>query len=152
MKPLIVLLVTFFLSLIIARLSTGEWSLLFAGNVAMCCMLLLTAFGHFKFTNGMVMMLPPVIPFKTAVVYISGIVEIVLGIMLLFPPTRNIAGNLLIILFIVLLPANIYAASINLNIEMANHEGPGYGYLYFRVPLQLLFIGWVLYFSTGWFR
>jgi len=152
MKPLIVLLVTFLLSLIIARLSTGEWSLLFAGNVAMCCMLLLTAFGHFKFTNGMVMMLPPVIPFKTVVVYISGIMEIILGIMLLFPPTRNIAGNLLIILFIVLLPANIYAASINLNIEMANHEGPGYGYLYFRVPLQLLFIGWVLYFSTGWFR
>jgi len=152
MKPLIVLLVTFFLSLIIARLSTREWSLLFAGNVAMCCMLLLTAFGHFKFTNGMVMMLPPVIPFKTAVVYISGIVEIALGIMLLFPPVRNIAGNLLVILFIVLLPANIYAASINLNIEMANHEGPGYSYLYFRVPLQLLFIGWVLYFSTGWFR
>ncbi|WPQ65825.1 hypothetical protein SIO70_13270 [Chitinophaga sancti] len=152
MKPLIVLLVTFFLSLIIARLSTREWSLLFAGNVAMCCMLLLTAFGHFKFTNGMVMMLPPVIPFKTAVVYISGIVEIALGIMLLFPPLRNIAGNLLVILFIVLLPANIYAASINLNIEMANHEGPGYSYLYFRVPLQLLFIGWVLYFSTGWFR
>lgn len=152
MKPLIVLLVTFFLSLIIARLSTREWSLLFAGNVAMCCMLLLTAFGHFKFTNGMVMMLPPVIPFKTAVVYISGIVEIALGIMLLFPPVRNIAGNLLVILFIVLLPANIYAASMNLNIEMANHEGPGYSYLYFRVPLQLLFIGWVLYFSTGWFR
>lgn len=152
MKPLIVLLVTFFLSLLIARFSTGEWLLLFAGNVAMCCMLLLTAIGHFKFTKGMVMMLPPVIPFKTAVVYVSGVVEIALGIMLLFPAVRNISGNLLIILFIVLLPANIYAASTHLNMEKANHEGPGYEYLYFRLPLQLLFIGWVIYFSTGWCR
>jgi uncharacterized membrane protein len=152
MKPLIVLIVTFLLSLVIARFSTGEWQLMFAGNAAMCCMLFLTAIGHFKFTKGMVMMLPPVIPFKKAVVYISGIVEVVLGIMLLLPSVRNIAGNLLIILFIVLLPANIYAARTKLDLEKANYEGPGMDYLYFRVPLQLLFIGWVFYFSTGWFR
>jgi uncharacterized membrane protein len=152
MKPLIVLIVTFLLSLVIARLSMGRWQLIFAGNVAMCCMLMLTAIGHFKFTEGMVMMLPPVIPFKTAVVYVSGIVEIILGLMLLLPSMRNVAGNLLIILFIVMLPANIYAAMTKLNMEMANHEGPGYEYLYFRLPLQLLFIAWVLYFSTTWVR
>lgn len=152
MKPLIVLIVTFILSLVISFLSTGEWQLIFAGNVAMCCMLMLTAIGHFKFTKGMEMMLPPVIPFKTAVVYVSGIVEVILGVMLLLPSVRNIAGNLLVILFIVLLPANIYAARTNLDMEKANHEGPGYEYLYFRLPLQLLFIAWVFYFSTGWFR
>ncbi|RFM36781.1 DoxX family protein [Chitinophaga silvisoli] len=152
MKPLIVLIVSFLLSLAIARLSLGKWQLVFAGNVAMCCMLMLTAIGHFKFTEGMVMMIPPIIPFKTAVVYVSGIVEVILGLMLLLPSLRNVAGNLLLILFIVLLPANIYAAMTKLNMEMANHEGPGYEYLYFRVPLQLLFIVWVVYFSTGWFR
>lgn len=150
MKPLIVLIVTFILSLVISRFSAGGWQLIFAGNVAMCCMLLLTAIGHFKFTKGMVMMLPPVIPFKQAVVYISGIAEIILGVLLLLPAMRNIAGNLLIILFIFLLPANIYAAKTNLDMEKANHEGPGYEYLYFRLPLQVLFIVWVFYFSTGW--
>ncbi len=100
----------------------------------------------------MVMMLPPVIPFKLAVVYLTGIVEVALGILLLFPAGRYIAGNLLILLFIVMLPANIYAAMIHLNMEKANFEGPGIEYLYFRLPLQLLFIGWLLYFSTGWIR
>lgn len=100
----------------------------------------------------MVMMLPPAIPFKLAVVYLSGVVEIVLGIMLLFPAGRSIAGYMLIFLFIVMLPANIYAAMIHLNMEKANLEGPGVEYLYFRLPLQVLFIGWVLYFSTGWIR
>lgn len=152
MKPLIVLIVTFILSLVISWFTMGEWHLTFAGNVAMCCMLFLTAIGHFKFTKGMVMMLPPVIPFKKAVVYVSGVVEVVLGIMLLLPSVRNIAGNLLIILFIILLPANIYAARTRLDMEKANFEGPGPEYLYFRLPLQLLFIGWVFYFSTGWFR
>lgn len=152
MKPLIVLVVTFLLSLVVSRLATGSFELELSGNIAMCCMLFLTAAGHFMFTKGMEMMLPPVIPFKRAVVYISGIAEIVLGIMLLLPAYRHLAGNLLIILFIVLLPANIYAARTNLNMEKANHEGPGIDYLYKRIPLQVFFIIWVFYFSTGWFH
>jgi uncharacterized membrane protein len=149
MKPLIVLLVTFLLSLAVSRLA-GDLQLLLSGNIAMCCMLFLTAAGHFMFTKGMEMMLPPVIPFKRAVVYSSGVAEIVLGIMLLFPDYRQVAGYLLIIMFIVMLPANIYAARTNLNMERANYEGPGIDYLYKRIPLQLFFIIWVLYFSTGW--
>jgi len=147
MKPLIVLAGVFTIATVIARFSTGSWQLLFSGNLAMCLMLLLTAAGHFMFTRGMTLMLPSFLPFRTALVYITGILEILLGIALLIPSLRTATGYALIIFFVLLLPCNIYAAVQHLNMEKAAYNGPGLSYLWFRIPLQLLFIGWVYYFS-----
>ena len=46
----------------------------------MFLMLCFTALGHILFVRGMSMMIPPFIPFKTAMVYITGLVEIILGL------------------------------------------------------------------------
>jgi uncharacterized membrane protein len=147
MKPLILLLAVFVLAFVVSLLSAGDGHLMFDGNLSMCIMLLFTALGHFKFTSGMAMMLPGFIPFKTQLVYLTGIAEIVLGLALLFPPFRPVAGIVLIVLFIGMLPANIYAAIKHINYETAAYDGKGIDYLWIRIPMQALFILWILYFA-----
>jgi uncharacterized membrane protein len=147
MKPLIVLIAGFTATLFISRLFFGGWNIVFAGNLAMCLMLMLTASGHFLFTKGMTMMIPPIVPFPTFLVYLTGVAEVLLGVGLLFQPTRHLCGVILFVMFVFLLPANIYAAVKHLNMEKATYTGSGPSYLWFRVPLQLLFFGWLIYFS-----
>jgi|SRR5450432_633079 len=149
MKPLIVLLITFICSLLILRLIHSAWDFTSSGNIAMGCMLLFTAIGHFKFPEGMAMMIPEFIPFKKELIYVTGILEIILGIGLLFSSTRFIAGLVSIIFFIVILPANIHAAIHKIDHEKATFDGKGKGYLWFRIPLQLFFIAWLLFFSIS---
>lgn len=149
MKPLIVLLSVFVATLLASEILTGDWHLVFAGNIAMCGMLFLTSAGHFMFTRGMEMMIPPFIPAKRLLVYLSGVAEAVLGIALLIPAVRPAAAWLLILLFVLLLPANIRAAKKSVHLEKADYSGPGLAYLWFRIPEQLFFIGWVCFFSTG---
>lgn len=147
MKPLIVLLAASLVAACIARGFSGSWSLILAGNIGMCAMLLLTALGHFKFTRGMMNMMPPGIPFKRQLVYFTGIAEMAIGLALLFPTTRPWAGGAMIFLLCVMLPANIYAARNHINYETGAFDGPGPGYLWFRIPLQLFFIAWIGYFT-----
>ena len=47
---------------------------------------------HFVNTDWYLKIIPPYIPYHTAMVYISGVFEIILGIMLLFEDTRFLAG------------------------------------------------------------
>ena len=68
---------------------------------------------HFINPDWYVRIVPPIFPFKTAIVYISGILEIILGSLLIFPKTRFIAGWGLIILLVAVYPANIYVALTN---------------------------------------
>ncbi len=148
MKPFILLLVVFGIAVAFYKISSGSWHFIFSGNLAMFFMLCLTAIAHFKFTEGMTMMIPGFIPFKKELVYFTGIAEIVLGLGLLFPQFRYGAGIALVLLFLLMLPANITAAINHINYEKANYDGQGPSYLWFRIPLQLFFIAWVLYFSV----
>ena len=68
---------------------------------------------HFFNPDWYVRIVPPILPFKIAIVYISGIFEIILGSLLIFPKTRFIAGWGLIILLVAVYPANIYVALTN---------------------------------------
>lgn len=148
METLAVLIPVFVISLLISRWATGEWRPAFSGNLAMCMMLFLTALGHVLFTKGMAMMIPPFIPYRTALVYITGVMEVLMGLALLAPPLRRYAGYALIIFFILILPANIYGSLMHLNMGKGTYDGPGPAYLWFRIPLQLFFIAWVYYWSV----
>lgn len=147
MKPLIVLITVFVVALTIFRFTKNEYAYAQAARVAMAAMLLFTALGHFLFAKGMAMMVPDFIPFKTEAVYASGVIEIAAAIGLLVPGLRVLTGVLLIVFFVLMLPANIKAASQNINYQTGALDGAGLAYLWFRVPLQLLFIAWV-YVST----
>jgi len=147
MKPLIVLIVTFGLSLVLLKVFTGSYQLSTAGRIAMSAMLVLTAIGHFKFTKGMVMMMPDIFPYKTSIVYLTGILEIAAAAGLLITSLQTTTAWLLIVFFTVLLPANINAAIKGIDFEKASTSGSGIRYLYFRIPLQIFFIAWVYFFA-----
>lgn len=113
----------------------------------MACMLIFTAVGHFAFTKGMAGMVPGFLPFKTEIVILTGILEILFAVGLVIPGYRYFTGWVLIVFFILILPANIKASVDNLNFQTGEYDGPGLTYLWFRVPLQIFFILWV-YLST----
>ncbi len=97
------------------------------------------------FTNPMwfVKIVPPILPYKLSLVYISGFFEILFGIMLLFPYTMYIAAWGLIMLLIAVFPANIYLAMTN---GAALNTTPliAWG----RLSCQVVFIGIAYWHST----
>ena len=150
MKPLIVLITAFLLSLLIIKIFSGGFDYALAGNIAMSVMLLFTSVGHFLYTKGMVMMMPDFIPYKKEIVYATGVIEIAAAIGLLLPGLRYLTSVLLVIFFVLILSANINAAVKKVDYQKGTRNGPGLSYLWFRVPLQIFFILWVLYFGAGW--
>ena len=98
---------------------------------------------HFTSPMWFVKIVPPILPYKLSLVYISGFFEILFGIMLLFPYTRYIAAWGLIMLLIAVFPANIYLAMTN---GAALNTTPliAWG----RLPFQFVFIGIAYWHST----
>ena len=113
----------------------------------MSAMLLFTGVAHFIYPEGMTMLLPPFIPFKTELIYVTGVIEIAAAVGLLIPRYLRLTSWLLILFFIMILPANIYGAIHNVNIRTQANDGGGLKYLWFRIPLQIIFIAWVYYFG-----
>jgi len=106
-----------------------------------------TAIGHFAFTKGMSMMIPQFIPYKETFVQLTGIFEILLASGLLIPKLKVISAWTLIVFLLLMLPANIYASLNNVNYQKGTFDGNGLSYLWFRIPLQFLFIVWSYYSS-----
>ncbi|UII25776.1 hypothetical protein LVD15_21105 [Fulvivirga maritima] len=143
MKPLIVLIVASLIALVIFRLLHGHFDFQLSAKVGMSVMLLFTAMGHYMFPQGMALMIPDFIPLKKELVYFTGIIEVAAAIGLHITQFRLLTAWLLILFFILILPANIKAAVDHLDYQKATYNGPGLAYLWFRVPLQMLFIAWV---------
>jgi len=139
----IVLLIVFVLTTLLMKVTRGGYNFALSGRIAMAAMLVFTAIGHVLFTKGMSMMLPEAIPYKIELVYLTGIVELIAAIGLLLPRFRVMTAWWLIAFFILLLPANIYAAVKHVDLLKATFEGNGLSYLWYRIPLQLFFVSWV---------
>jgi uncharacterized membrane protein len=146
MKPLLVLIFSYLIAIFAVRIFLHRYDFALSARIAMSVMLLFTAAAHFAFPMGMVKMLPGIIPFKMAIVYLTGIIEFAAAIGLQMAGLRVLTGWLLIIFFILVLPANIYAAINHIDYQKGTTEGKGPNYLWFRIPLQAFFILWV-YFS-----
>lgn len=71
--------------------------------------------------------------------------EIVFGVLLLFKNTRNMAAWGLVVLLILIFPANI---QMTINYTKENH--PLLWLSYLRLPLQALLIWWALIY-TNWY-
>ena len=147
MKPLIVLLLVFVITIVTTYFIYSKADIELSGRIAMSIMLLFTSIAHFKFLKGMQMMIPAFFPAKKFFVLLTGFIEIAAAIGLLIPSTIKITGILLIIFFILILPANINAAIRKIDYEKADYNGKGKNYLWFRIPLQLFFICWIYFFS-----
>lgn len=143
MKPLYVLLGSFLVAIIIQRLLNKPIDFHLSGRIAMSVMLVFTAIGHFAFSKGMTEMIPDFLPYKSQIVFLTGIMEILFAIGLLFPAYQTITAWALIAFLLLVLPANIKASIENINYQTGASDGPGLSYLWLRIPLQIFFIGWI---------
>ena len=94
-----------------------------------------TGIKHFTEPEWFLQIVPPCLPYKLELVYISGFLEILLGVMLLIPATRFYAAWGLILLLIAVYPANIYLAQTN-GAAMNTTPLVAWG----RLPFQFVFI------------
>ena len=97
---------------------------------------ILVGIDHFLRPGWYAQIVPPVLPYKFELVYISGIFEILFGGLLLIPSMRYFAGWGLILLLIAVYPANIYLALTN-GAAMGTTPLIAWG----RLPFQFVFIG-----------
>lgn len=99
---------------------------------------------HFYKQDELVLMLPGFVPFPSAIIIITGIVEILLAAGLVFSSTRRIAGILLALYFVAVLPANVYKAINDIDVS-GTMSSPILSWI--RLLFQPLFILWTLYSS-----
>jgi uncharacterized membrane protein len=89
-------------------------------------------------------MLPPFVPYRIEIIYLTGVMEILGAIGAWIAPLMTLTRFCLILMLIGFLPANIYSAMNH--VDFGGH-GEGPGYLLFRVPFQF-FVVWWTYFAT----
>ena len=147
MLLLYVLFGTYLFTLVASRIIKGEFKSRIAGRAGLGAVLVLTGIGHFLYPEGLAMMMPDFIPYKLALVYITGVIELAAAVGLLIPKTQKVTAWLLIVFLVLILPCNIYAAMHHVDYQKATYDGSGTEYLWFRIPLQLFFIGWTYYFG-----
>lgn len=145
MAPLIILLVTFSVLYAVDRFALrGRLGLSLVGRASMAVMLVATGVSHFTNTDEMIAMMPDFLPAKRELVYFTGVCELLAVPGLLWSRTAKLTSILLLIFFVLVLPANIAGS-----LKQVQFGGMEYGplYLLFRVPLQILFIWWVWFFG-----
>jgi uncharacterized membrane protein len=99
----------------------------------MSALYILAGFNHFMMTAFYLKIMPPYIPNPLLVVYLSGLGEIVLGASLLNKKTREAAAWGIILLLIVVFPANVF--------QFTSGQMPLLAFV-FRTIVQLLLIFW----------
>ena len=93
----------------------------------------------------MVEMMPEVLPMKRGLVYLTGVLELSAVVELLVDRLSRLTAVLLVIFFILVLPANVVGSLKRVPLG-GMENGPLY--LFFRIPLQALFIFWAYYFGV----
>ena len=127
------------------RLTNRDMSSADLGCVGIMLVFCFTGVGHFVKTEPMSEMLPPWMPSRISLVYVTGLIEIAAAVTVLVPRRRPMVGWFLIVLLFCFLPVNIYAAVKE--IGLGGHQwGPMY--LLIRIPLQAILIGWIWWFAV----
>ena len=115
-----------------------------AAAIGLGVLFIFTGIGHFIRTEPMAQMLPPWVPERTLLVYVTGGLEFAVAVGFLVPKSRRFTGWVSAVLLVLFFPANIYAA-VN-HIPMGGHAwGPVY--LFIRAPLQAIILFWVYWFT-----
>ena len=145
MAPLFILVISFLVLRVVGFLGVrrlSSWKA--AGLLAVAIMFLFTGATHFStMKHDYAAMLPGFVPMNVWVIYLTGVLQIAGAVGLLIPRTRRLAGICLALLLFAMFPGNVYAA---LNDIPFRGEAPTP--LWLRTPIQLFFIGMVLWTST----
>ena len=103
---------------------------------------------HFVVPELYVQIVPPIFPAPLALVYLSGLAEIAVGIGLLIPRTRRYAAWATVALLVAIFPANVYMATHGVVIEgMPGGGDPSELVRWGRLPLQGVLILLALWYT-----
>lgn len=138
MVPLLTLVSCFLLARLLLRSKPNSNQQ--AARYALGALWFITGQAHFTQTAALTAMLPPTVPYRTALIYLSGLLELAFAWASIWRPHARL-GWAMTAFLVVALPANVYSALAGSG--MGGQQGPAY--LWFRVPLQLLFIAWSLW-------
>jgi len=97
---------------------------------------------HFIHPEFYLRIIPPYLPAHAALNAISGLAEVVIGLLVAFPKSKRVGGYLAIALLIAVFPANLYLFTHQ---EILPSVPPVAHLL--RLPLQAVFIAWA-YWAT----
>ena len=78
---------------------------------------------------------PSFLPFITAIIYVSGIIEILLGLMLFFPKYVKIGAMVIMLLMLMFLPIHVWDVFSDTPAIGSNQAA------LIRLPIQFIFIG-----------
>ncbi len=104
---------------------------------ALALLFVLAGIWHFVHPATYLAIMPPQLPQPMALVYVSGVFEILGGLGLLPHRTRRLAGWGLLALLVAVFPANVYMALIHAQLGIPGWVAWG------RLPLQLPLMWWV---------
>ena len=101
MTPLIILITTFVLFYLMNKFLLGDrFTMSLIGRLALSIMLVATGIAHFTSAGPMAAMMPESIPYKTELVYFTGVCELLAAVGLLLNKTSRLAGGMLILFFV----------------------------------------------------
>ena len=106
-------------------------------SILMAAFYVFAGYRHFVAPEFYLRMMPPYIPWHEAMVFLSGVAEVALGVALLIPQLRVYAAWGVIALLIAVFPANVHMAVANVPFG----DAPSWA-AWARLPFQALFIAW----------
>jgi len=98
---------------------------------------------HFVMPELYLRIIPPYLPAHDALNALSGVAEVLAGVLIALPRTRQLGGLVAIAVLVAVFPANIY---LYMHQEILPAVSPALHLL--RLPLQALFIAWA-YWAGG---
>jgi uncharacterized membrane protein len=110
-------------------------------RIALAAMFLVAASGRLVNPDMLVDMLPGTLPLRREAVYLSGFLEVLGAIGLLMPRVRRAAAWGLLVLLVVVFPANVNVAVFNLHIA-GYPEAPVYQWARLLLQLGLIWLVW----------
>jgi uncharacterized membrane protein len=99
---------------------------------------------HFLRPGMYVKIMPPYLPWPRQLVFVSGLCEVALGVLVLVPRFRVPAAWGLIALLVAVFPANLHMA---LHPELFRKIHPVA--LWLRLPLQAALVAWAYWYARG---
>jgi len=104
---------------------------------------------HFVVPDLYVQIVPPQLPFRLGLVYLSGFAEVALGVGLLFERIRRFTAWGVIALLIAVFPANVYMATSDIVIQGApgGLGDPSEFARWARLPFQAVLVAWAWWYT-----
>jgi uncharacterized membrane protein len=97
---------------------------------------------HFVRPEPFVKIMPDYLPWHLELVYLSGVFEMVLGVLLLIPKSQVFAAWALIALLVGVFPANVHMA-----LHASDYPQFPAALIWLRLPLQGVLIAWAYWFT-----